>query len=243
MACIGLRKLLSIENQPPIQAVIDANLVPILMSLLHHHIPQFQFEAAWCLTNIASGTTDHVTNLIEKDVLSHFIQLLSSPHIEVVEQVIWGIGNISGDCPSTRDSVLRSGALDRIADVLDKAEPGTSFMRNASWALSNLCRGRPQPQYQLVRRAIPTLIKVLVENDKEDIITDICWALSYLSDGAKERINDLLNQGLLVKMIQLLKHENVAIAIPCLRTIGNIVTGDDDQTQMAVNSGLVDALN
>jgi importin subunit alpha-6/7 len=83
----------------------------------------------------------------------------------------------------------------------------------------------------------------LVENDKEDIITDICWALSYLSDGAKERINDLLNQGLLMKMIQLLKHENVAIAIPCLRTIGNIVTGDDDQTQMAVNSGLVQALN
>ena len=25
---------------------------------------------------------------------------------------------------------------------------------------------------------------MLVENDKEDIITDICWALSYLSDGA-----------------------------------------------------------
>jgi importin subunit alpha-1 len=85
LACVGLRKLLSIENQPPIQAVIDANLVPVLMSLLHHHIPKFQFEAAWSLTNIASGTTDHVTNLIEKDVLSHFIQLLQSPHIEVVE--------------------------------------------------------------------------------------------------------------------------------------------------------------
>ena len=80
-------------------------------------------------------------------------------------------------------------------------------MRNASWALSNLCRGRPQPDYHLVRRAIPTLIKVLVENDKEDIITDICWALSYLSDGAKERVNDLLNPALLIKIIQLLTHE------------------------------------
>lgn len=44
-------------------------------------------------------------------------------------------------------------------------------------------------------------------------------------------------------MITLLRHENVAIAIPCLRTIGNIVTGDDSQTQMAVDNGLVDALN
>ena len=107
----------------------------------------------------------------------------------------------------TRDSVLHSGALDKIATVLERAVPGTSFMRNASWALSNLCRGRPQPDYNLVRRAIPTLVKVLVENDKEDIITDICWALSYLSDGAKERVNDLLSVPLLAKIIQLLNHE------------------------------------
>jgi hypothetical protein len=80
-------------------------------------------------------------------------------------------------------------------------------MRNASWALSNLCRGRPQPDYNLVKGAIPTLIKVLVENDKEDIITDVCWALSYLSDGAKERVNDLLRPDLLQKIIKLLEHE------------------------------------
>lgn len=41
----------------------------------------------------------------------------------------------------------------------------------------------------------------------------------------------------------MLNHENVAIAIPCLRTIGNIVTGDDSQTQMAVDHGLVQALD
>jgi hypothetical protein len=135
------------------------------------------------LTNIASGNSEHVSNLIDKDVLQHFISLLSSPHLEVVEQVIWGIGNIAGDNPFTRDSVIASGALDQIAIVLDHAQPGTSFLRNASWALSNLCRGRPPPKYEQVKRAIPSLIKVLVENDNEDIITDICWALSYLSDG------------------------------------------------------------
>jgi len=144
--------------------------------------------------------------LIEKDVLTDFIKLLASPHIEVVEQVIWGIGNIAGDSPSTRDSVLKSGALQSIVTVLDQATPGTSFLRNASWALSNLCRGRPQPNYNYVRPAIPSLVKVLVENDKEDIITDICWALSYLSDGAKERINDLLSAPLLSRLIQLMQH-------------------------------------
>jgi len=41
LACVGLRRLLSIEDGPPIQAVIDANLVPIFIQLLHHQIPKF----------------------------------------------------------------------------------------------------------------------------------------------------------------------------------------------------------
>ena len=81
-----------------------------------------------------------------------------------------------------------------------------------------------------MQRAVPTLIKVIIENDNPDIIADICWALSYLSDGAKKKITDLLDPQLIKKLIVLLGHENVAIAIPCLRTIGNIVTGCDEQT-------------
>ena len=145
--------------------MIDAHLVPVFLGLLRHEIPKFQFEAAWCLTNIASGTSEHVATLIEEDVLSHFMTLLSSPHAEVVEQVIWAIGNIAGDSATTRDCALQCGALEKIAEVLDQAPAGTSFTRTASWALSNLCRGRPAPEYNLVRRATPTFAKVLLEND------------------------------------------------------------------------------
>lgn len=106
----------------------------------------------------------------------------------------------------TRDQVLKSGALTIIAQVLDEAQSGTTFLRNCSWALSNLCRGKPTPDYELVKRAIPSLIKVITENDSEEIITDISWALSYLSDGAKESIDDFLDPNLLTKLISLLNH-------------------------------------
>lgn len=40
-----------------------------------------------------------------------------------------------------------------------------------------------------------------------------------------------------------MQHHNVAISVPCLRSIGNIVTGDDTQTQMVIDSGALAALN
>ena len=47
------------------------------------------------------------------------MQLLNSPHIEVVEQAIWGLGNIAGDSHKIRDLVLEEGAIRPIADILD----------------------------------------------------------------------------------------------------------------------------
>jgi hypothetical protein len=36
------------------------------------------------------------------------------------------------------------------------------------------------------------LAKVVIENDLTDILADVCWAISYLSDGGDERIPYIL---------------------------------------------------
>ncbi|MFO0118047.1 MAG: hypothetical protein ACK521_10705 [bacterium] len=107
---------------------------------------------------------------------------MAHPKIEVVEQAIWALGNLAGDNTTFRDLLIARGAVDPIAHIVAAAPPGTSFCRNSSWALSNLCRGRPGPPFYKIRNAILALAKVLSENDRIDIITDICWALSYITD-------------------------------------------------------------
>lgn len=194
-ALIGFRRLLSFEKNPPIQQVIDSNLIPKFLSFFgRNDVPKLQFEAAWCITNIASGDHDHVNHLIAKGCVDSFIRLITNGNIEVVEQAVWGLGNIAGDNPRVRDLVISAGAVEPISNLLDQGPKTSSFVRNVSWTLANLCRGRPSPDFNLVQRAIPSLANTLINSDQEDVLTDICWAFSYLTDGGSNHISAFLNQ-------------------------------------------------
>merc|ERR1719361_3127637 len=95
-ATIEFRRMLSVENCPPIQEVIDSGVVPRIMQFLSYHNEQkLQFEAAWAITNIASGTTAHTKCVVELGGIGCFVQLLGSPNAEVREQAVWALGNIA----------------------------------------------------------------------------------------------------------------------------------------------------
>ncbi len=75
------------------------------------------------------------------------------------------------------------------------------MVKNASWTLSNFCRGKPPPEFSKLKRAISSLAKVLIENEQEDILIDVCWAFAYFSDGGDERIPVILETGCLPRLI------------------------------------------
>lgn len=241
-----IRKLVSVDKHPPLGLVISSGATPLLTELLLDHAnPQTQLEAAWVLTNVASGTAEQTQHIVDLGALPHFVMLLSSPEESLREQAIWALGNVAGDGAHYRDVVLELHPIPLIAALA--VSPNLAVKRNAVWALSNLCRSKPPPAFGAVLPAVPVVASVCCDKRAQgEALTDALWALSYLSDMSDQMRDEILQRHApaLSRCIEFLSVASTPVVIvkPALRTVGNFASGTTEQTTALLDMGVVTCL-
>jgi len=231
---IGVSKLLG-KDEAPIQQAIEMKLIPRMIEFLQRkEEPQLQIKAAWILANALSGTTAQTEMILDQGVIFWFINILYSKNQELREKSSWALGNIAGDSPVLRDRLIASGALAPLLKVVEDPEATLDVIREGVYAISNLCRGRPLPPVDKVKSAIPTLCKAIQSQTELQVLTDASWALSYLTrtEATAQMLVDVPNA--ISALIPLLSTQDLALLVPSLRTLGNICTGDEAQTDAVI---------
>lgn len=246
----SIRTLLS-SATPPIDDVLQTGLYLKLIEMLNvSNDDDMLYDVVWCVINMASGTHEQFQPLIDNNVIRPLVALLEHDSMVIRDQVVWAIGNISGDCKEWTMQLIIHGALPRLVETYDvlmaqnESTEVVDMVSNISWAFSNLSRYGKHEKLPIYYRCLRNLM--YLEN-YENIVQDACISLLYISNDDKHhsrRISEMIETGIEKDIVNVARNhsESSFIVMTCLRTLGNLITGSDRDTQKVLDAGFVDLL-
>ncbi|KAB1283593.1 Importin subunit alpha-3 [Camelus dromedarius] len=240
------RKLLSSDRNPPIDDLIKSGILPILVHCLERDDnPSLQFEAAWALTNIASGTSEQTQAVVQSSKLV--------------------INRQKCDGPQCRDYVISLGVVKPLLSFISPSIPIT-FLRNVTWVMVNLCRHKDPPppmetiqeilvdtvwalsyltdagneQIQMVIDSgiVPHLVPLLSHQEVK-VQTAALRAVGNIVTGTDEQTQVVLNCDALSHFPALLTHPKEKINKEAVWFLSNITAGNQQQVQAVIDANLV----
>lgn len=221
----AIRKLLSIEREPPTQRIAKCGVIPKIIQFMftteqdrrdnNTNIDiknKLKFESAWVITNIAASTSECVVSICRHGAIEGFVDLLrnaSSP--EIAEQAIWGLGNIAGDSKQSRNAVVKTGVMRDLLSSLRNSS--TEIQRNVMWTISNIFRYSSEITVKEISNVLPAISKLLKESKDDDITKDCLWTFNYMSNSSNdecESISHYLAENGVINICMKLLHSEVA---------------------------------
>ncbi|RDD41061.1 Importin subunit alpha-7 [Trichoplax sp. H2] len=245
-----LRKLLYAD--PYVQDILDLDIIERLIDLLNDDGQQAQLEATSIIAIISSGSSIQTATVLQAGSAPFLIELLSSSNTDIQEQSVWALGNMASESTQCRDYLIELEIMEPLLNLqtfrLIKNNPSLPLLRNAIWALSNLCLSfHRMPDMDEAFTSLPILVKLLSHEDNE-VLIDTCTALSNLADGIEiympvhYQIGAVVNAGACEPLIKLLRHEDEIVQSTALKVVNNISIGTESQIQTLIDAQVLPSL-
>lgn len=121
------------------------SIVKVISPEYYHH-ESLLIECSWILSNMATGDNQVVAYLIEFGAVHNVLELMRHPCNEVKENAVMFLAYFAGGPIAERDMLLNEGVVDKIEWLLQSTKPQAAITSSVAWLISNLTRGRPDPE-------------------------------------------------------------------------------------------------
>ena len=253
LGIVGLRKLLCLKD-PPIQILLDMDILPGLTQLLRYSPVEFQYEALWCLINISTGNQAQVAKIKNVGGIDLIIESLDHNMNEIKELAIWNLENISLDSSKMRNYLIHKKVLNKLITILSITNSEIIGIR-CIFAIRNLIKNyKKNNEYnidfnRLINLVSRYLMSIKYDPENKDIkqlYYDSLCILSYLSENIIECKGILLESGVIPFIIELLRNKHYEnekyFILGGLKVLGNIISGNANHTQKVLDLNIYDIL-
>lgn len=242
-----IRRAVSFDESPPVAELMHTGIVPHIVELLspsYYEEGSIITEASWIAANIASKEATHVNFLVSLEIISVALRLLSYPLKEVNENALYILANIAGESVGYRDAILQQGVADVLDVFAERAQFDTKTISNVSWLIANLCGiKKPYPPFEAIVPFLRYIQNFLKTSTDEETLENCMMSLVYITRGGGEsEVQEVLQMDITEDLFKCLKFDSRRLKNATLKTIGNILYESDQQVQVLMNAGLVEAV-
>ena len=212
--------------------------------LLNNSYPEFQYEALLCLNGLINCVEEYSNFIVSKGGLNIIIKLFDSDIIEIQENSISLAGNLMIQNPEIISQFISLKGFQKLTNILSNSQ-NSSIITQTLITISNCIKfGSFDINYNIVKPLIKPLARTFLfikNNDK--FISEATWLLGSLSEKYYQIKEEILQSGIIPIIISLInKNSSKYVILSSLRIIGNIITGNANQTQEILNLGILNIL-
>ena len=239
------QELINEEEQKEIQIKIINNIINDCILLLNSSYPEFQVESLICLNEMIMISEDYCCTIIAKGGLSILIKNFDSNISEIQENSIITIRNLIQQSPDNFKQFVQEKGYEKLINKLTNCQNPSILIQCVNTISSFIKIKNIELNYNtLIKPLIYPLIRTFsLIKDNENFISESTWLLGIISDKYIKSRDEIIQSGIISVIINLIENSNSKYIKLCsLRIIGNIISGNANQTQEILNLGVLNVL-
>lgn len=240
----AVRGLVSTSESPPIDLIMQSMITHDIFNTLNINYPdEIIRESSWIFCNLATGSNACIQCLIEIGSIEQAVGLIGKVSDEVMENIIWFIGNIAADCNSSCEDIINSQFILKMQEFyFTSTEIPQEVLEITAWTFSNLVRKSVDLPIDKSNSLLNILKNILPGVNTEKCLYNWVKAVCGISFKSPVHNQAIIERKLIKQILSIAEESKDSISAVALRILGNILSGTKIQTQILLNFGVLDTL-